>query len=146
MMSFIQRFKSQRIGFYLQLAALILSLIPVFYIANVGSPMDKVPEEYSSARLFLIIGFIVEFASLIFVFYSVPHGEYLKIMSVLFTSLALAYFATGSVLSIIDKIYNIVMWGDSSQVPAIYGYGALLLASVLLNVVSCFLTPRKETV
>ncbi len=145
-MSFLKRLKSKRVGFYLQLAALVLSLIPLFYIANVGSPMSKVPEEYSSARLFLIIGIVVEAASLVFSFYALPHGEYLKILSVAFTSLALSFFATGSVLSIIDKIYNIVMWGDSSQVPAIYGYGTLLVLSVLLNTASCFLSEQKESV
>lgn len=138
-MTTLERFKKLPLSFYLQCSALLLAVISFFYLANVGAPMSKVPEEYTPALICLVLGALVLLTSLILSLFRLPYHEYLRLLAAVLIAIALAYFSTGSVLSIIDKVYNIVMWGDATQFPAIIGFGSTLAASLVLTIATCWL-------
>ncbi len=137
-MKVIESIKKQKVGFFLSLAALILTIIPLFYIGNVGKPMGSVPEQYPISLIMLIVGIVAQIAFLVLSVFEIKYAEYLKLVIVVLVAVGLSYFITGSILSIVDKVYNIVMWGDSTQFPAIVGFGTVLTAAEICNIVSCW--------
>lgn len=137
-MKVLEILKKQKVGFYLQLAGFVLAFIPLFYLFNVGSPMEELPEDYIPAQILLLITIFVQLGSIALTILGNSFAKYAKLASVVLFAFAFAFFLTGSCLSVIDKIYNIVMWGDSTQFPAIVAYGCMMFVGLVCDVVSCW--------
>lgn len=130
--------KSRTLGFWLRLAAAVFAIVPCFYMGNAGGMMKEVPADYTSGLALLVVGIVLLVASL--VFDGKRWNAYIGIAAAVLLSFALALFVFGSVLSIVDHVFNIVMWGDATQFPAIVGFGVVQLLATGLSVSSCFLT------
>lgn len=113
-MKVLEILKKQKVSFYLQLAGFIFAFIPLFYLFNVGSPMEELPEDYIPAQILLLITIFVQLGGIAVTILGNSYTKYVKLLAVILFAFAFAFFLTGSCLSVIDKIYNIVMWGDST--------------------------------
>lgn len=134
----IEKLKEKKLSFYFHILSAILSAIAFFYVANVGNKMPLYyPEEYKASMIFIIVGVIVEIITIVF-FGKRIHG-YLALICSICLSIALVSFMFGSVMSVIDYIYKIVMWGDGKQFSAIITNGILLFLGAGLSVASCWL-------
>lgn len=132
----IEFLKSKSIGFYLRAAAVILSVIPVFYMAVIASV------EYVAGLVFVLAGIAALIVSLVFDGKMI--GKYVGLAGSAALSVGFALFAVGSCLSVIDYIYNIVMWGDAKQFPFIMTFGVFLLVGTGLSIASCWLVGSKN--
>lgn len=119
--------------FYVRILSLILTVVPVFYIA---SHMSKL-SEYPWSLAFLICGVITDVV-LLFLPGKV-FSSYLALISAVWKALALSFFLLGGVLSVVDYIYGISLFGDASQFSAIVGYGVVLTCAVGTAIADCFL-------
>lgn len=130
-------FKNKTIGFYIRIAVVILAVIPIFYAANVGNPMKEVPLEYTGTIVCLIIGILLSVAELF-----LDGNRYCcyiaLVVSVVF-SLAFMFFLSGGLLSVIDYIHKIIMWGDATQFKAIMANGLILIICVGLSIATCWM-------
>lgn len=132
-----EKLKNKSVGFFLRALSVLLAIVPLYYMSNIGHQMAEAPAEYVLGMIMLIIGIVIEVAALLLD--SKKIGFYLALLGTVFLSFAFAYFVTGSCLSVIDRIYNIVMWGDAKQFPAIMAFGSILFVSVGLNVATCWM-------
>ena len=122
----------------IQIVAFVLSFISLIYVANFGNMIPKVPEEYKLALICLIIGLLFQIGCIIMNVYEVKYSNYIRLIVAVMIALAMSLFASGSVLSVVDKIYNIVMWGDATQFSKIIGFGACLLLGTIADIVVCW--------
>lgn len=138
-MKFNEVFKAHKFALIFQGVSFLLGLVAFLYTANVLNLMKLVPEQYTPSFIFIIVTLLLQVGYVVMLIKNIKFAEYLKLLIVIFGALGLSYFVTGSMLSIIDKIYNIVMWGDITQFPAIMVFGAFLLVAEGLNIATCFL-------
>lgn len=131
--------KLRQSAIIIQIAAFVLSFISLIYVANFGNMIPKVPEEYKPALICLIIGLLFQIGSIIMNVYEIKYSNYMRLIVAVMITLAMSLFASGSVLSVVDKIYNIVMWGDATQFPKIIGFGVCLLLGTIADIVVCWL-------
>lgn len=122
----------------IQIVAFVLSFISLIYVANFGNMIPKVPEEYEPALICLIIGLLFQIGSIIMNVYEIKYSNYMRLIVAVMITLAMSLFASGSVLSVVDKIYNIVMWGDATQFPKIIGFGVCLLLGTIADIIACW--------
>lgn len=129
--------KNRTVGFWLRVAAIVFAIVPMFYMANVGGVWQEVPSYYTVGLVFLIFGVVALIVSL--VFDGKKMNSYLMLAGCVCLSAAFSLFAAGSVLSVVDYVYNIVMWGDGSQFPAIISFGIVLLMGTGTSIAACWL-------
>ena len=129
--------KSRTIGYWFRVAAIILAIVPLFYMANAGGVLKEVPSDYTSGLVCLIFCIVALVVSL--VFDGKRFAPYLTLAGSILLGAAFSLFAVGSVLSIVDYVYNIVMWGDPTQFSAIIGFGIVLLLSTGTSVAACWM-------
>ena len=122
----------------IQIVAFVLSFISLIYVANFGNMIPKVPEEYKPSLICLIIGLLFQIGCIIMNVYEVKYSNYIRLIVAVMIALAMSLFASGSVLSVVDKIYNIVMWGDATQFSKIIGFGVCLLLGTIADIVVCW--------
>ena len=99
--------KLRQSAIIIQIAAFVLSFISLIYVANFGNMIPKVPEEYKPALICLIIGLLFQIGSIIMNVYEIKYSNYMRLIVAVMITLAMSLFASGSVLSVVDKIYNI---------------------------------------
>ena len=122
----------------IQIVAFALSFIGLIYVANFGNMIPKVPEEYKTSLICLVIGLLFQICSVVMNIYNIKYSNYIRLIVAVMITLSLSLFASGSVLSVVDKIYNIVMWGDATQFPRIIGFGSCLLLGTIADIVVCW--------
>ena len=131
------RIKSNLIVYILKFAAILLGIIPLFYVLNKGVFPRGIPSQYLPCGIFLIVALVINIASII-----IPQekiASYVELGGAIVKGVSMMFFVLGSILSIVDVIYKIVMWGDPAQFPNIIIFGVFLLLSTLLDIVVCFL-------
>lgn len=134
-------FTNISLSLLLRAVAVILSVIPIIYVAG---HMSSVPE-YTKTLIFIPLAVLTEVLSVIFSrkFWC----DYLHVAGAIFMALAFASFMSGGVLSIADYIAGINLFGDATQVPAIITYGIILFCGTILTIIDCFVcdeSPRSS--
>lgn len=129
--------KKQPISFYLIIIGCLLVLIPTFYmIPNYIKTPDFVGGYLLS--VIFVFAFIVIRVGALFI-KNKRIANYIALLVFVMLCFAFALYLQGSILSTIDHIFNIVMWGDPTQFPSIVIFGILFLLGVLSNLVSFWL-------
>lgn len=134
----IKFFKERTLSFYLRLAVIVMALVPIFYMCT----RLTIETEYVAAVVFGIIAVVAHIAALVFEKQS--WVDFLEIVGTLCLAAELGMFAVGGMLSVVDFLYKINFWGDPTQVPAIFGFGAVLAVGMLLSIAVCFLRKAYE--
>ena len=132
MKDWLMRLAKMPVRFWLQVAVVILSIVPIAYICM---RMSSSPE-YPLALTFVFLAIASE--AVLFVFPEKKFSGYLAILCVIFLALAACYFLCGGVLSVVDYIYGIKLFGDASQFSAILGYGIVMVVGTIVGIVCCF--------
>lgn len=130
--------KSRTISFYLRAAALVLAIVPLFYMGA----RSTIETEYVTALVFGVLA--VAAHAVTFVFENKSWSDYIELAASIFVAAEFSVFLTGGVLSVVDYIYGINFWGDATQVPAIIGYGVVLFISAALSIACCFMSKAYE--
>ncbi len=130
-------FKNKTTAFYLRLAVIVLSIIPIFYAANVGSPMKEVPKEYTGTIICLIVGILLSVLELFLD--GNRYCGYVALATSAVLSLAFMFFLSGGLLSIIDYVHKIIMWGDATQFGSIVLNASVLFVGMSLSIATCWM-------
>lgn len=123
--------------FWLQVAALILCIVPIAYMFG---KTESCPE-YLPAIVFVFLAVAAEVA--LFIFPGKKFSGFIALGCVIFLALSLCYFMCGGVLSVVDYIYGIKLFGDSTQFGAIVGYSVVLGLAVISGIVCCFFVKEQ---
>lgn len=132
----LTKVKSNLFVYILKFAAIILGIIPLFYVLNKGLFPRGIPSQYLPCGILLIVALVLDIANII-----IPQdkiGSYVELGAAIFKGVALTMFVLGSILSIVDVIYKIVMWGDPAQFGNIITFGIFLTLSTVCDIVVCF--------
>lgn len=117
----------------LRVIAVILMIIPVFYITG---HVANIPE-YRRTLIYIPLAVLAEILTVVFAQKS--WNDYIHVAGSILMSFAFVSFANGGVLSVADYVAGINLFGDASQVPAIMVYGVILLCGVIVSIIECFI-------
>lgn len=134
-------FSEISISLLLRIGAVLFAVVPVLYIVG---HVSSIPQ-YRRTLIYIVLTIIAEV--LMVTLKQKKWNDVLHVAGAVFLALAFASFANGGVLSVADYIAGINLFGDASQVPAIFAYGSFLLCAEILAIVDCFLCndfPKKS--
>lgn len=123
--------------FWLQVLSLILCVVPIAYMFG---KIETCPE-YVAAIVFAFLAIVAEVA--LFIFHGKKFSGFIALGCVILLALSMCYFMCGGVLSVVDYIYGINLFGDSSQFGSIIAYSAVFGIAVISGIVCCFFVKEK---
>ena len=130
------RAKASPVLYILKLVSVALGIATLFYVFNSTLSGRIYPTEYWISGILLTSAAAVCILSL-FITDKRFVGYVDIIASVLFAAGSLLLIL-GSILSVIDYFYGIVMWGDSKLYPYIVAFTAVSLVGWISSVAVCF--------
>lgn len=134
----IRFLKSRTISFYLRIVAAVLALVPLFYMGT----RITIESEYIGAIVCGVLGIAVHIAA--FFFEGKSWSDYMQLAGTILLAAEFSIFLSGGALSVVDYIYGINFWGDSTQMFAIIGYGIVLFIGAALSVAACYMRSAYE--
>lgn len=111
----------------------ILVIIPAVYTLI----KIKVAPEYLYAVLCMVAGLALGVVSIVFV--DKKWSVYTRWLATIAIAGAATFFLLGGSLSIADWVSGIHLFGDATQVPVIFAFTGLLIASGIVSIVDNFL-------
>ena len=132
-MKALEKFKSKSIGYFLFLAAAVITIISliiyIVYISGGGR---------ADALVFVAFAVLLAAVAALF-FYDGLFADIIAALPAVCSAVALAFTLEGGVGNIADSVENIVMYGLKEL--AIYNYilAALLAVAMVVSIEACFL-------